>query len=84
MKALQKFTPEYLEECKKMKPDQIARFLEDFRLLHGGLPPKEASKLISIKIPESLLRTFRKKCDLQGTAYQTQIKKLMLDWLQLG
>lgn len=45
-KALQIFTPEYLEACKKMSPSEILQFLEDFRLLMGSIqetkedPPK--------------------------------------------
>ncbi len=42
MKAIQHFTPEYLEACKKMTPMQIAEFLEEFRLMFGG--KKELSK----------------------------------------
>lgn len=34
-KALQKFTDEYLENCKKLSPTEIAQWLEDFRLLYG-------------------------------------------------
>lgn len=35
-KALQLFTPEYLEQCKAMTPDQILTFLEEFRVLMGN------------------------------------------------
>jgi len=34
MKTLQKFTPEYLENCRKMTPEEIVKFLDQFRLLH--------------------------------------------------
>lgn len=81
-KAIQKFTPEYLDHCKQMKPDQIAQFLEDFRLMHGEAKPKDPSKLISMKIPHSLLTTFKTRCQLLGTPYQSQIKKLMEVWLR--
>jgi predicted DNA binding CopG/RHH family protein len=39
------------------------------------------SKLISIKIPHSLLESFRRKCELEDVRYQTQIKTLMVRWL---
>lgn len=82
MKALQTFSPEYLERCQQMTPQEIANFLDQFRQVHGGKSPAKAkSKLISIKIPEDLLQAFRTKAELQGTPYQTQIKKLMRDWL---
>lgn len=82
MKALQEFTDEYLEQCKKMSTEEILYFLESFRQMHGP-QQSDKSKLISLKIPESLLDGFRKKCDLHGVRYQTQIKELMRAWLQL-
>ena len=82
MKTVQKFTPEYLDSCRKMKPEQIVRFLEDFRILHGA-PGGEKSKLISMKVPVPLLRAFRAKAQLSGIPYQTQIKKLMIAWLEV-
>ncbi len=87
MKALQKFTPEYLELCRRMKPEQIAKFLDDFRRIHGkreGASLTDKSKLISMKVPESLLFVFREKCRLLGVPYQTQIKRLMKEWLSGG
>ncbi len=77
--ALQKFTPEYLERCRELTPDQILQFLEDFRALHGT--PRSPSRLISLKVPQDLLDAFRAKAGLIGTPYQTQIKRLMKDWL---
>lgn len=52
-RPVQYFTDEYLEHCKKMKPEHILKFLEEFRLLHGGKPTKK--KLISLRISETLL-----------------------------
>ena len=83
MKALQLFSPEYLEQCKKMKPKQILEFLEDFRKLHSvDRFKKDRSILISMKVPESVLRAFKVAADLKGVKYQTQIKVLMKDWLR--
>ena len=79
MKAVQRFTDEYLESCREMTPDQIVGFLDDFRRLHGSRPAP--SKLISMKVPTDLLRAFRAKAELAGTPYQTQIKKLMKAWV---
>jgi len=78
VKAIQYFTDEYLEQCKKMSPDNIAEFLESFRLMHA---PQDKTKLISIKMPESLLNAFRKKCEANNVKYQTQIKILMKKWV---
>jgi predicted DNA binding CopG/RHH family protein len=63
-----------------MTPDQIIRFLDDFRQLHAA-PVKSKSKLISIKIPENLLNAFKAKAALASVPYQTQIKKLMRAWV---
>ena len=79
MRPVQKFTSEYLERCKEMSPDDIARFLDDFRRMHAGRPVR--SRLISIKVPEDLLAAFRAQAKLSGVPYQTQIKKLMKLWL---
>lgn len=79
MKALQRFTDEYLESCRDMTPDQIIRFLDDFRLLHGN--QRAPSRLISIKVPTDLLNTFKAKAAMANTPYQTQIKVLMKAWV---
>lgn len=78
MKPLQYFDDEYLERCRHAKTETILEYLESFRLLHS---PPTKSKLISIKIPESLLNSFRRKCELEHVKYQTQIKRLMERWL---
>ena len=79
-KALQYFSDEQLELSKQLSPTQIAKFLEDFRLMHED---SGASKLISIKIPERTLEVFKQRCSMQGVRYQTQIKQLIADWLQV-
>jgi hypothetical protein len=46
--------------------------------------PPARSKLISLKVPEHLLASFRAKCELQGLRYPSQIKQLMCGWLEAG
>ena len=78
------FTPEYLARCREMTPDQIIRFLEDFRRLHGGAvqgAKGAKSRSISLKVPEDLLNAFRTMARLSGRSYQSQIKDLMKAWL---
>lgn len=65
MKTVQYFTGEYLEQCRRMTPDQIIRFVEDFRRLHG------------VRAADAP----RRKSQLSGRPYQTQIKTLMKDWV---
>jgi predicted DNA binding CopG/RHH family protein len=79
MKTVQYFSNEYLERCRGMTPEQILRYLDDFRRLHGNSPAR--SKLISVKVPEDLLNAFKTRAEIANTPYQTQIKKLMKAWL---
>lgn len=81
MKTVQYLSKEYLERCALMTSEQIIQFLEDFRALHYNTKPRK-SRLISIKIPENLLNTFKAKSKIHGINYQTQIKKLMEDWVK--
>ena len=81
MKPVQYFNDEYLDQCRDATPEQILEFLESFRLMQA---PAAKSKLISIKINEALLDSFRHKCEFKGVRYQTQIKQLMNDWIQTG
>ncbi len=80
MRAVQKFSDEYLERCREMSHDEIVRFLDDFRKIHGNRRSK--SQLISMKVPADLLAAFKAKARLCNMAYQTQIKKLMTEWLK--
>ena len=78
-KPVQYFDKQYLDHTKKLTYEQIAEFLENFRLMHST---SSKSKLISMKVPENMLKTFRFKCDQEGVKYQTKIKELMNDWLK--
>ncbi len=82
IKTVQFFSDDYLENCKNLKPEQIVEFVENFRTLHTNADQaRSKSRLISIKIPENLLAAFKLRAQLQGVPYQTQIKKLMKQWL---
>jgi predicted DNA binding CopG/RHH family protein len=79
MKPVQYFNDDYLEQCRSFSTEAILEYLENFRLMQQ---PNDKMRLISIKIPESLLASFKTKSALNNTKYQTQIKKLMRDWLE--
>ena len=82
-RPVQYFTDEYLEHCKKLSADQIAEFLESYRLMFNSPSQNDSkSKLISLKVPPTLLAAFRARCSLTGTPYQTKIKELMQIWLE--
>ncbi len=83
MKTLQIHKPEMIEIGQQMSPEQIARFLEDFRLLHSKTMTEKTTP-ISIRIPENLLRLFKAQCKQQGLKYQTQIKELMKSWIKIN
>ncbi|HED15861.1 MAG TPA: hypothetical protein ENI64_03440 [Gammaproteobacteria bacterium] len=79
MKPVQYFSDDYLDQCRTATPEQILTFLENYRQMQGS---EDKSKLISMKVPESLLAAFRQKCGLHGYKYQTQIKQLMREWIE--
>jgi len=78
MRPIQYFSDEYIERCKGMSNEQILEFLESFRRMQEK--PVQ-SKLISLKVPELLLQTFKQQCDFEGLKYQTKIKSLMFNWV---
>ena len=78
MRPIQYFSDEYIERCKGMNNEQILEFLESFRRMQEK--PVQ-SKLISLKVPELLLQTFKQQCDFEGLKYQTKIKSLMFNWV---
>jgi len=78
MRPIQYFSDEYLERCQGMTTEQILEFLESFRRMQEK--PKR-SKLISLKVPEPMLESFKQKSELEGIKYQTKIKALMQSWL---
>ena len=39
VKAIQTFSKQYLEDCKKMSPEDILVFLDEFRKLYGSQNP---------------------------------------------
>ena len=73
------FSDDYLARCRQMSPDEIVRFLEDFRRIHASQPAR--SRPINIRIPEDLLAAFKTKAGLDRVPYQTKIKELMKAWL---
>ena len=79
-RPVQYFSKEYLEQCKRMKPEDILRFLDAFRGLYSPAARRE-SRSISMRVPENLLEAFKAKTNLHDVPYQTQIKHLMMDWV---
>ena len=82
IKSVQYFSDEYLEECKKLTPEQIVKFLDDFRLIYYDAQKDTKSTLISMKVPNHLLSAFKTYAKLHKRPYQAIIKELMTDWLK--
>lgn len=78
-RPVQHVSDAYLERCRALSPEDIVRFLDDFRKLHAAAQTR--SWLISLKVPEPLLAAFKTKARLNGVPYQTQIKHLMRAWI---
>lgn len=78
MKPVQFFDDDYLEQCKTFSTEAILDYLDNFRLMQQA---NDKTRLISMKVSESLLASFRVKAELHQIKYQTQIKKLMADWV---
>ncbi len=55
MRPVQYFTTEYLERCRVLTPDQIIRFLDEFRQLHGPALLAEREREIE-QLREALVR----------------------------
>lgn len=84
MRPVQYFSDEHLAYCAKLTPEQTLQFLEDFRQLHGAAQTPQSSTLISVRVPDPLLRLFRAKAAAAGIPYQSQIKRLMEAWCKTG
>lgn len=78
-RPIQTFSDDYLKQCEKIPHAETIRFLEGFRSLHSE---RHTMKLISIKIEESLLNTFKFKAKQLGIPYQRLIKQAMRVWLE--
>lgn len=76
-KPIQYFDSEYLQRCKGMSPDQIIEFEENFRELMSH--PSRKSSLVNIT--PSLLEKFKKQAAKKNIPYQTQLEKLIREWL---
>lgn len=79
MKPVQYFDDDYLEQCKTFSTEAILDYLDNFRLMQQST---DKTHLISLKVPESLLSSFKTKAALHQVKYQTQIKKIMMDWVR--
>ena len=86
MRPVQFFSAEYLKNARKASPTQIVKFLDDYRRLHANAEfkgPREPTKLISIRLSVGTLSKLKSLARSQQTPYQTLMKKLIEDALDL-
>ncbi|MFT6387141.1 MAG: hypothetical protein ACJAUP_000511 [Cellvibrionaceae bacterium] len=91
------FADAYKSNMKKyanINPYDVALYLDNFRLIQttnlntmmgtqtNTVKKRVPSKLISLKVPVDLLNAFKSKSKLENVRYQTQIKRLMMNWLE--
>ena len=74
-RPIRRFWDEALEHYRTPSPEDIGRFLDDCRKSHAAANTR--SRLIGLKVPESLLAAFRTKARLHGVPYQTRIENPM-------
>jgi len=76
-KAVHHFSDEALERAKDLTTTQIIELIDNFRNLHFQAFQNQKSVLISMKVPNDLLQTFKLTARLKGKRYQSWIKELM-------
>ena len=64
-----------------LSPKDTLEFLDQFQKLMLGQDSE--TKLISIRVPENVLHLFRRQAEAQGMKYQSQIVRLMREWVKL-
>lgn len=64
----------------RLSPEDSLRFLEDFKKVVYGRDLK--TKLISVRVPENILNSFKIKASEENKKYQSLIVQLMRDWVK--
>lgn len=65
-------------KVKKISPEEAIQFLDDMRKLNEDRD--ELTKLISLRIPENLLRVLKTKAKVNNQKYQS----LIISYIRLG
>lgn len=64
----------------ELTPEQVLQFMSDFSETVHGIDKK--TKLISLRVPENILNSFKVKAKLDNRKYQSLIVQLMRDWIK--
>lgn len=73
-------TLQFHKDSDQLTALQALKFLDDFRQVVYGQESK--TKLISLRVPENLLASFKVKAKQQDRKYQSVIVQLMRQWLK--
>lgn len=75
-----KKTKQLHKKQKKLTPDQTLDFLDNFQKVMSGKDKK--TKLISLRIPENILESFKVLTQEKNQKYQSIIVHLMREWIK--
>lgn len=75
-----KKTKQIHKKQKKLTPDQTIDFLDNFQNVINGKDKK--TKLISLRIPENILESFKVLTQEKNQKYQSIIVHLMREWIK--
>lgn len=65
---------------KKLTPNQVVEFLDNFQnVIHGR---DKKTKLISLRVPENILESFKTLAKDKNQKYQSVIVQLMRGWIK--
>lgn len=65
---------------KKLTPNQVVEFLDNFQNVVHGKDKK--TKLISLRVPENILESFKTLSKGKSQKYQSVIVQLMREWVK--
>lgn len=83
MKTRKKGLQKQTLSSKRLTAEQSMEFIENFKKIVFA-SDQQGSTLISLRVSKSLLAAFKAKCTAENKTYQTQIKKLMAEYLTSG
>ena len=75
-----KKTKQIHKKQKKLTPNQVLEFLDNFQCVVHGQDKK--TKLISMRVPENVLQSFKTLTKDKNQKYQSVIVQLMRDWIK--
>lgn len=82
-RPVQYFNQGYIDQCQHMSHIEIIEKITEQQNLFWSLQNVDVDKscLISLKVNDLLLEKFKEACESHNLKYQTQIKKLMMNWV---